>query len=253
MPSRVAWVLSSGGPRGFVHVGVLRALQELKLQPDLIVGASAGSLAAVMYGAGWTGAQMHDMALALKPWQLGRLSWGSDERLSTLALADWVDEHIQHQPLQRLKTRVVCAAWNRSQARLVGFAAGRTGLAVAASCAIEGRFAPVRIRGADYVDADLHQPMPVRLARALGAQRVLAVDASAHEWKAPAGTERWRDSDLRKRELTKPDSDAADSLLHPDTGYFASITREYRERVMETGYRETLAQADRLRALHARV
>lgn len=86
----------------------------------------------------------------------------------------------------------------------------------------------MQIGGQDHVDADLHQPLPVRLARALGAQRVLAVDASAHEDKAPPGTEPWRAGDLRKRALTEPDARAADLLLHPDTGYCAGLSREYR-------------------------
>ena len=43
-PVRTAWVLSSGGPRGFTHVGVLKALEELGLAPDLIVGASVGAM-----------------------------------------------------------------------------------------------------------------------------------------------------------------------------------------------------------------
>jgi NTE family protein len=101
------------------------------------------------------------------------------------------------------------------------------------------------------VDADLHQPLPVRLARSLGAQRVLAVDASAHEWKAPAGTERWREGDLRKRALTQLDAQLADVLLHPDIGYYASISRGYRERVIDAGYQDTLRQGQALRALHA--
>ena len=51
-PFGVAWVFSSGGPRGFVHVGVLQALAELGLKPDLIVGASAGALAGSQWPAG---------------------------------------------------------------------------------------------------------------------------------------------------------------------------------------------------------
>ena len=49
---RVAWVLGSGGPRGFVHVGVLKALDELGLAPDLIVGASVGALVGTLKAGG---------------------------------------------------------------------------------------------------------------------------------------------------------------------------------------------------------
>jgi NTE family protein len=250
-PVRVAWVFSSGGPRGFVHVGVLQALTELGLKPDLVVGASAGALAASLFAAGWSGQALRERALALQPWQLGRLAWGSSERFSALGLADWVNEQLHGRGLHQMALPLAVAAWNRSRAELTAFTAGNTGLAVAASCAIEGQFAPLHFGTEQFVDADLHQPLPVRLARSLGAQRVLAVDASAHEWKAPAGTERWREGDLRKRALTQPDAQLADLLLHPDIGYYASISRAYRERVINTGYQETLRQAPALRALHA--
>jgi NTE family protein len=109
---------------------------------------------------------------------------------------------------------------------------------------------PVVIRGERYADADLVMPLPVRLARSLGAQRVLAVDASAHEERAPPGAEEYRDGDRRKRELTQRDAEAADLLLHPDFGYWVSLSREYRERVIAIGYRSTMARAAELRALH---
>jgi NTE family protein len=91
----------------------------------------------------------------------------------------------------------------------------------------------------------------VRLARQLGATRVLAIDASAHEDQAPPGAERYRAGDLRKRVLTEPDVRAANLTLHPDFGYYVSLSRSFRERAIEAGYRATLAASDRLLALHA--
>jgi NTE family protein len=252
---RVAWVLSSGGPRGFVHVGVLKALHELGLKPDLIVGASAGAVVGSLFAARMPMALLERKAVELPAWKLARVNLVGDERLSGAALADMVREMVQEHAgtsaLERLPTTMVCAAQRLADGVVVGFNRGDVGLAVQASAAIEGQFAPVRIRGQRYADADLRMPLPVRLARALGATRVLAVDASAHEDKAPPGTERWSEGDLRKRALTAPDARLADVLLHPDIGYYASITREYRERVIEAGYRATMAQAARLRAMHA--
>jgi NTE family protein len=121
---------------------------------------------------------------------------------------------------------------------------------VQASAAIEGQFAPVRIRGEAYVDADWHQPLPVRVARALGARRVLAVDASAHTERAPPGAERYRDGDAKKKALVDADAAAADLLLKPDFGYWVSLSRDFRERAIAAGYRDTLARERELRALH---
>jgi NTE family protein len=134
---------------------------------------------------------------------------------------------------------------------VVGFNRGDAGVAVQAAAAIEGQFTPVRIRGQRHVDADLHVPLPVRIARQLGATRVLAVDASAHENQAPPGAERYRSGDLRKRAATRPDAEAADVLLHPQFGYWVSLSQEFRQRAIDAGYRETMAQAGRIKALHA--
>lgn len=252
---RVAWVFSSGGPRGFVHVGVLKGLAELKLVPDLIVGASAGALVGCLRAARVPMHVIENLALELQPWRLARLNVSGSEPMSGSAIATLVrelsQEHARVTLLERLPIPMVCVAQRLSDGATLGFSRGDVGLAVQASAAIEGQFSPVRIRGQRYADADLRTPLPVRLARALGASRVLAVDASAHEDKAPPGTERWRALDVRKRELTAPDARLADVLLHPDFGYYAGVSREYREHAIDAGYRATLAAADRLRRMHA--
>jgi NTE family protein len=77
---RTAWVLSSGGPRGFVHVGVLKALDELGLQPDLIVGASVGALVGTLHAGGLSAIAIQTLALDLNPLSLARLAIGAQEQ-----------------------------------------------------------------------------------------------------------------------------------------------------------------------------
>ncbi len=248
---RTAWVFSSGGPRGFVHIGVLKAMDELGLKPDLIVGASVGALVGVLYAAGRSALEIETLALEVQPWSVVGLTWGGTSALSGAPLARFVREHAGVRLLQDLRLAVACVAQRLDNATPQAFTRGDLGLAVQAACAIEGRFVPVRLNGAAHVDADLHLPLPVRLARSLGAQRVLAVDAAAHVERAPPGAERYRVGDLRKQALVRPDAALADVLLHPDFGYWVSLSREFRERSIAAGYQATLAQAGRLRALHA--
>ena len=248
---RVAWVLSSGGPRGFTHVGVLRALEDLGLAPDLVVGASVGALVGSLYAAGVSAAAIESLALSVKPLALARLAIGADERFSGAAVADFVREVSPVKLLERMPTPMACVAERRRDAVAVTFTAGDVGVAVQASAAIEGQFTPVRIRGAQYVDPDAVAPMPVGIARALGALRVLAVDASAHLEHPPIGAERYRAGDLRKAALIDADARFADLVLKPDFGYWVSLSRDFRERAIKAGYRDTMAAADRLRALHA--
>jgi NTE family protein len=247
---RLAWVLSSGGPRGFTHVGVLRALHEMGLTPDLIVGASVGALVGSLRASGVAAPAIEAIALDLQPLAMARVALGADERFSGAPLAELVRRHVAVQQLERMPIAMACVASRKRDGRGVAFTAGDVGLAVQASAAIEGQFAPVRIRGETYVDADWHQPLPVRVARALGARTVVAVDATAHSDRVPPGAERWRDSDARKKALVDADAKAADLVLKPDFGYWVSLSREFRERAIAAGYRDTMARERELRAVH---
>ena len=247
---RVAWVLSSGGPRGFTHVGVLRALHEMGLAPDLIVGASVGALVGAMRASGVPAPAIEAIALDLQPWSLARVAIGAEERLSGGPVAELARRHSAVQQLERMPIAMACVACRKRDGRSVAFTAGDVGLAVQASAAIEGQFAPVRIRGETYVDADWHNPLPVRLARALGARTVIAVDATAHLERTPPGAERYRDSDVKKKALVDADAAAADLVLKPDFGYWVSLSRDFRERAIAAGYRDAMARESEIRAVH---
>jgi NTE family protein len=108
-PPRTAWVFSSGGPRGFAHVGVLKALDELGLVPDLVVGASAGSLVGSLYAAGLSARDIETLALDLQPLALARLAWGED-MLSGSAIADLVRSAAPQTQLERMPRAMACVA-----------------------------------------------------------------------------------------------------------------------------------------------
>lgn len=254
-PARVAWVFSSGGPRGFVHVGVIKALEELGLRPDLIVGGSVGALVGALYACGIRAAKLEALALDLSLLEIGRWAMLGEGKLDGAPIAEQVKTQINlqigQQNIEKLPVRFAAVALEKLSRKPIMFNAGNAGLAVQASSAIEGVFTPVKIRGMQYVDADLAVPMPVRLARAIGAVKVLAVDASAIEDKAPTSALRFREGDLRKRALTQPDALAADVCLQPDFGYFVSPSKEFRIRCIQAGYEQTMARAQVLRAIHA--
>jgi NTE family protein len=246
-----ALVLSSGGPRGFVHVGVIKALDELKVKPPMIVGASVGALVGALWAAGLPALEIERLSIELSPLQVLRVAVGATQRFSGAAIASLINYHVGDKLLEAIPTRFVPVAARASSRTPIIFDAGDTGLAVQASCAIEGTFAPVRIRGEPYIDPDLITPLPVRVAKICGAKRVLSVDASAHEDSAPPGASYYRAGDERKRALTAPDAQAADLNLHPRFGYYVNLSEEFRRRAIDAGYRETLANADKIRAMIA--
>ncbi len=264
-PIRNIWVLSSGGPRGFVHVGVLKALEEIGAKPDLIVGGSVGALIGALYAGGVKAKELEEMSLSLGVTDMGRLALTGDGKFAGTPLAGIVNRELTQRcgtcEMHKLPIAFAAAVVERESRKSLLLNHGDAGVAVQASCAIEGMFTPVRIRGMQYVDADLVMPLPVRLAKQLaiglngannGQQlRVLALDASANEAKAPPGAERFRDSDLRKRTLTVADAHFADLTLHPDMSYWVNASREFRERTIAQGYAFTLAQEAKIKAVLA--
>ncbi len=253
LPVRTASVLSSGGPRGFAHVGVLKALHEIGLRPDMIVGASIGSLIGCLYADGMAVAEMERLALEFSMMSVVRPSFASPggDRVSAAGIVDLVNQMLGDRALEQLPLATAVVAMQQDTRAVMAFTHGNPGVAVQASCAVEGTLAPVRIRGTLYVDPDLGTPMPVRAALGLGATRVLAVDVSAHEKKAPAGSERYRAGDLRKRALTEPETRAAHFTLHPEFSYYVNLGQAFREQAIRAGYEHTINQAAALRAAFA--
>jgi NTE family protein len=261
-PIQNVWVLSSGGPRGFVHVGILKALEELGLQADLIVGGSVGSLIGALYAGGVRAKELEQMSVELGVTDMGRLALTGDGKFAGTPLASIVNRELTQRcgtcEMEKLPIAFAAVAVERESRQTVLLNHGDAGVAVQASCAIEGMFTPVRIRGMQYVDADQVMPLPVRLARELAkglngsrspALKLLAMDASARPDAAPPGAaERYRESDLRKRALIAPDAALANLTLHPEMSYFVNVTKEFRLRTIEDGYRGTMARAAQIKA-----
>lgn len=251
-PARVALVLAAGGPRGFAHVGVLRALDELGLRPDLIVGASIGALMGSALAAGLSIEQIEALAFDFDFYRLARWSPTDGVKLDGRGISELLQQTLGVRRFDQLRTPLAVVATDAQLNAPAVFNQGEIGPAVQASCAIPRWFAPVRIRGRDFVDGDVSSPLPVNAARALGAQRVLAVDVAVHMDKPrPAEAQRYLDGDIAKRAQIDAEARLADLVLHPYFGYWVNLSREFREMAARAAREQTLAQAPALRRLFA--
>jgi NTE family protein len=187
-PPRLGLALGGGAARGFAHIGVLQVLDENGLKPDLIVGTSAGSLVAALYAAGISGADIGALAQGLDEGLLTDWSFpGRGGVIRGEALARWVRQHTGGRTIEQLPLPLGIVATDLDNGQPVLFRRGDPGLAVRASSAVPAVFQPVRISGREYVDGGLVSPVPVRFARQMGADLVLAVDISQVPEGAPTG------------------------------------------------------------------
>lgn len=247
---RLALVLAAGGPRGFAHVGVLRALHELDIRPDLIVGASVGALMGSALAAGLPIERIEALAFEFDFYRLARWAPGQGVQLDGSGIAELVRQTLGVSQFSKLRIPLAVVATDLERNAPAVFNQGDIGFAVQASCAIPQWFAPVRIRGRDMADGDVSSPLPVKAARELGARKVLAVDVAVHMDKPrPAGAERYLEGDRIKRAQIDAEARLADLVLHPYFGYWVNLSREFRQSAARVAYEQTLQQAGPLRAL----
>ncbi len=178
VPPRIALVLGGGGVRGFAHVGVIKSLEAQGIRPDIIVGTSAGSFVGALYAGGYNAADLQRVAANLDEAIVA--DWTLPDRgvLKGEALQNFVNRAVLDRPIEKLNRFLAVVATDLQSGEQVVFRRGNTGMAVRASSSVPGVFQPVSINGRDYVDGGLTSPVPVRVARGLGADIVIAVDVS---------------------------------------------------------------------------
>ncbi|MBC7858925.1 MAG: patatin-like phospholipase family protein [Burkholderiaceae bacterium] len=179
---KVALALGGGAARGFAHIGVIKALESQGIVPDIVVGTSAGSVVGALYAAGHSGFALQKMAFdmdeaAISDWALPLFSKSSGV-LKGEALQHYVNKAVNNAPIEKLKIPFGAVAADLKNGSPILFQRGNTGMAVRASSSVPGVFQPVVISGHTYVDGGLVAPVPVRFARDMGADFIIAVNIS---------------------------------------------------------------------------
>ncbi|MFZ6753115.1 patatin-like phospholipase family protein [Undibacterium sp. Dicai25W] len=179
---KIGLALGGGAARGFAHIGVIKALESQGIYPDIVVGTSAGSVVGSMYAAGNNGFALQKMALemdeaTISDWSLPMFAKSSGV-LKGDALQAYVNRMVGQLTIEKLKKPFGAVATDLSTGKAVLFQRGNTGAAVRASSAVPAVFQPVTIGGRQYVDGGLVAPVPVKFARDMGADLVIAVNIS---------------------------------------------------------------------------
>jgi len=182
-PIKIGLALGGGAARGFAHIGVIKALESQGIVPDIVVGTSAGSVVGAMYAAGNNGFALQKIALqmdegAISDWSVPFFAKVSGV-LKGEAIQNYVNKTVHNVPIEQLKIPFGAVATDLHSGAPILFRRGNTGLAVRASSAVPGVFQPVTIGGRQYVDGGLVSPVPVRFAKEMGADFVIAVNISA--------------------------------------------------------------------------
>jgi len=174
----VGLVLGAGGSRGFAHIGVIKALETAGIRPDLVVGVSSGAVVGALYAAGMDARALEAAALEVEDNDLIDFTLFGPAMVEGARLQDFINGATGNRPIEKLSLPFAAVAAESGSNRMTVFNRGNTGIAVRASASVPRLFWPVIIRGTEYVDGGLASRVPVSVARAMGADLVIAVDVS---------------------------------------------------------------------------
>lgn len=177
---KIGLALGSGAARGWCHIGVLRALEDAGIKPDIVCGTSMGALVGAAYVDGdldrleeWTRSLTMQTVVGFLDFSLGS-GLIKGEKLIEFFRSHFVDRDIVDLPRP-----YGAVATDLASGREVWLREGPVSDAVRASIALPGLFTPHRRDGRWLVDGGLLNPVPVSLCRAMGADWVIAVDANS--------------------------------------------------------------------------
>lgn len=247
----VAFVLGGGGLRGFAHVGALQALEEAGIKPMIVVGTSAGSVVGAAYASGLNPEQIKSAALDVKISSLLDFTLSSKGLIRGNKLANWINTVTGGATIEKFPIRFGAVATDLKSGLPVLLDKGSVGRAIQASSAVPGVNVPVAYRAGHLIDGGITSLVPVRFARAMGADIVIAVEIycrSPHTGGLAVPIVLSNVMQTQSCLVAAPEMAEADLLISPVISIPGMLAKDEHERVIRAGYDATRAALKNWRA-----
>ncbi|NBQ91417.1 MAG: patatin-like phospholipase family protein [Betaproteobacteria bacterium] len=249
-PPRLCLALGGGAARGFAHIGVIQVLEESGIKPHCVAGTSAGSLVAALYASGLNGTELAKLALRMDESAITDWSFPGRGVIRGEALARYVRQQTQGKLIEQLPMPLGIVATDLDSGQGVLFRRGDLGQAVRASSAVPAVFQPVRIANREYVDGGLVSPVPVRYAREMGAEMVVAVDISTQPDGQPTSDPfslLLQTFSIMGRSINQFELREADVVVRPALAGVSSADFTARQKAIQAGRQAALLQLASIR------
>ncbi len=237
---KIGLALSGGAARGIAHVGVLKYLEENKIQPHCLAGTSAGSIVGALYCSGKTVNELSEIASSLSWKNMLHFSFPKMGLIDSSRLLDVIKEYIGDITFEKLELPLAINAVDLLSGKQVVMDKGPVAEAVQASCAIPGIFSPVKYNQYLLVDGGLLNNLPTLFIEDKGVDTIIAVNVGAQRAlsKEPGNifevliqsfdvVQQYRDMEARKH---------ADYLIEPELGDLSFFETANSALLIERGY-----------------
>lgn len=253
-PPKIALVLGGGSSRGFAHVGVIRVLEQEKIPIHMIVGTSVGSLIGALYASDPNSLNLEWISFSIEKDDIFDYSviYSKMGPVQGERLEKFIQTNVRAKTLEQMKIPFYAVATDLNEGNTWVFEKGSVAKAVRASCSIPGVFQPLELGGKMYVDGGVTDNLPVDVARAKGADIIIAVNISKNIRNPQINNlidVIMQSISIMGRELVTYKSRGYDVLIEPNVGDVGMTDFTQKKRLMEAGIQAARQAMPKIRKL----
>lgn len=239
---RIGIAFSGGGSKGYIYLGVIKALEEYGIKFDEVAGTSVGSIFGAFYAAGYTYEQMYEIAknIEFKDIKDTKIFPAKTDKLQQV-----VTNHLGKVNIEDLQTPFHAVATDLKSLREVVISSGSVAKACAGSCAVPGLFVPVRLDDKILCDGGLKNAMPADVLKRRGCDMVISINIGGENKKAGISTTKVFDVLLCALQILINDTSYkghiySDLVISPDISKFSFRKKNNLQDMIKEGYEATI-------------
>lgn len=238
-PYKLGIALSGGGIKGLCHAGVLKALDEAKIRPNILSGVSAGAVVGALYADGYTPDEIAFLFEDISFRKMTKIQIPNGGLFSIKEFERFMSRSLRAKRFEDLNIPLYVVATDLDNGRSVEFSTGVIIHPVVASCSVPVLFTPKKIRGTHYVDGGVFKNFPVSTIRPY-CEKVIGINASplvADEYKLSIMNVAQRTYHFMFKANIIHDKELCDLLIEPvDMGHYETFDVAKGREIFELGY-----------------
>lgn len=239
-PYKIGIALSGGGIKGMCHAGVLKALEEQGIKPDILSGVSAGALVGSLYADGYTPDEIATLFEEINLRKMTKINIPEGGFFQTDIFQTFLSKKLRAKTFEELSIPLRVVATDLDKGCSVTFSTGSLIDPIVASCSLPVLFRPKIIDGVNYVDGGVLKNFPVSTIRK-ECDKVIGVNASpmvADKYKLNILNVASRSYHFMFKANILHDKELCDLLIEPlDMGNYDTFNTYKGREIFELGYR----------------
>jgi NTE family protein len=241
-PYKIGIALSGGGIKGLCHAGVLKALEEHGITPNILSGVSAGAVVAVLYADGYSPDEIAKLFEDISFRRMTKIQIPDGGFFRIDAFHRFLAKNLRAKTFEELKIPLRVVATDLDKGRSIVFSTGKLLDPIIASCSVPVLFSPKMIDGVRYVDGGVFKNFPVSTIRE-ECDKVIGINASpmvADDYKPTIMNVAARSYHFMFKANILHDKELCDFLIEPiDMGNYETFDVDKGREIFELGYRTT--------------